>query len=82
MLQKRRNEFDIRQKRYSNARIKARNFLANTVSSQLNKEDCNNRAFICDLFVLLAQNIIFSHWKGNFKVCITDRLCNLYGKNV
>lgn len=40
----------------SNARVKARNFLTNISNSRLNKQDRNNRTFICDTYVLLAQN--------------------------
>ena len=33
---------DICQKHYSNARVKATNFLTNIVNSRLSKKDCSN----------------------------------------
>ena len=43
--------------------------------------DCKNRAFIYNLYILLAQNMNL-FWKGNLKVIITDRSNNSCGKNV
>ena len=54
---------DICQKHYSNARIKATNFLTNIAYSRLSKEDCSNWDFIYNLYVSLAQ-IIFPHCTG------------------
>ena len=54
---------DICQKHYSNARVKATNFLTNIVNSWLSKKDCSNWDFIYSLYVSQAQ-IILSYCTG------------------
>ena len=57
MQKKKRSENDVLQKRFSNTRIKTRSYLTNTAHSRLNKHDFTNSAFICNAFILLAQNM-------------------------
>ena len=51
-----RKETDIRQKRYRYVRIKTRSFLTNIAYSRLNKEYCDNRAFICNLGFVSSEH--------------------------
>ena len=44
-------------KRFSNTRIKAKDFLTNVDHSHLNQEDSVNRPFTCNVVTLLSWNI-------------------------
>lgn len=47
--------------------MKARNFLTNIVFSRLNKEDCNNKSLICNLYDILFQNMNPFFLRRNFQ---------------
>ena len=48
---------DPERKKFTNMRIKARNFLANVSYSRLDKKDVETRMFISSVLVMLAQDV-------------------------
>ena len=48
---------DPERKKFTNMRIKARNFLENVSYSRLDKKDVETRMFISSVLVMLAQDV-------------------------
>ena len=59
-----------------------KNFLANVPYSQLKKVDYNNKDFICNLYVLLAQNTNHFSLERKFQSLHGEQIVQFVGKKV